>query len=102
MEYVGEFAESRRDIGLLAAFLLAGLGTVVLGMTSVCAGFGLYAVNRGRSALWSLCGLTSCCGLPILLVLKDLRSEIDGSEQPVDSGDTAESPLPESGNPYQS
>lgn len=86
---------------------LTPLGVVVLeaalaiiSLMLTCTGFGLYAVNRGRSALWSLMGLCSCCGLPLLLVLTDLS---EPSLAPGSGANELPPPIPpENDNPYQS
>ena len=55
------------DLGpMLAGFAAAGLGVLLL-----IAGFGCYAIYKGRSPAWGLLGLLSWIGLIVLAALPD-------------------------------
>lgn len=52
---------------------IGGLGflALMLGTALLIAGLAYYAIAKGRSGWWGLCGFLSCLGLLILALLKD-------------------------------
>lgn len=58
-------ANADNSLGLLGVPIsLVGTGLLVAGLS-------YYAIAKGRSGWWGLCGFLSCLGLLILLLLKD-------------------------------
>ena len=54
-----------------AATALLGLLVLLLGTGLLIAGLAFYAIAKGRSGAWGLCGFLSCLGLIILALLED-------------------------------
>jgi hypothetical protein len=50
---------------------LAGPVLALVGTALLIAGLSYYAIAKGRSGWWGLCGFLSCIGLVILALLKD-------------------------------
>ena len=50
---------------------LLGLPVTLVGTALLVAGLVYYAIAKGRSGWWGLCGFLSCIGLIILALLKD-------------------------------
>ncbi len=50
---------------------LLGVLITLIGTALLIAGLAYYAMAKGRSGWWGLCGFLSCIGLLILAVLKD-------------------------------
>ena len=48
-----------------------GVPILLLGTGLLIAGLTYYAIGKGRSGWWGLCGFLSCLGLLILALLKD-------------------------------
>ncbi len=58
-------ANAGTGIGLL------GLPISLVGTALLVAGLAYYAIAKGRSGWWGLCGFLSCIGLLILALLED-------------------------------
>jgi hypothetical protein len=52
-----------------------GFLVVLLGTALLIAGLSYYAIAKGHSGWWGLCGFLSCLGLLILALLKDRAPE---------------------------
>jgi hypothetical protein len=48
-----------------------GIPIALVGTALLIAGLSYYAIAKGRSGWWGLCGFLSCIGLVILAMLKD-------------------------------
>lgn len=54
-----------------AGVSLLGVGVMSLGTALLITGLSYYAISKGRSGWWGLCGFLSLIGLIILALLKD-------------------------------
>lgn len=54
---------------------LLGVPVLLLGTALLIAGLAYYAIAKGHSGWWGLCGFLSCLGLLILALLKDKAPE---------------------------
>jgi hypothetical protein len=54
---------------------LVGIPIALIGTALLITGLAYYAIAKGRSGWWGLCGFLSCIGLLILALLKDEAPE---------------------------
>ena len=57
-----------------------GFPVSLVGTGLLIAGLSFYAIAKGRSSWWGVCGFLSCVGLLILALLKDRAPTADGSK----------------------
>ena len=63
------------------ADLILGLLVSLIGTGLLIAGLSYYAIAKGHSGWWGLCGLLSCLGLLILALLKDESVNLEAYEK---------------------